>query len=120
MAEWKKPATAFQVLLFAWLLAGTALWMLIVTAPAQSVALDDPLGIDECPGANALQGTSLPYWPWAAGREPRDDPLPRLAVLPPFLAARDSLAGAIFRLQLVRLHPPVGPPCAVFAGQLTG
>ena len=120
MAEWKKPAKAFRVLLFSWLLAATALWMLIATAPAQSVVLDDPLGIDECPGTHALQGTSLPYCPPATGREARTDPLPHLAVLPPFLAAGDSLAGAIFRLQLVRLHPPVGPPCARFAVQLTG
>jgi len=115
MLEGKKPATAFRVLLFAWFLAGMALWILIVTTPAQSFVLDEPLGIDEGTGSHALQGTSLPYWPSATGRELRTDPLPRLVALPPFLATGYSLAGAIFRLQLVRLHPPVGPPCALFA-----
>ncbi len=115
MMEGRKPATAFRVLLFAWFLAGMALWNLFVSAPAQPFAIDEPPGIGEGACPHALQGTSHPCCPFPAGRDPRMASLPHLVALPFALAAGSPLAAAIFRLQLVRLHPPVGPPSPFFA-----
>jgi hypothetical protein len=110
MLKGKKRLTTFHMALLAWLLSGVALWVLLVSAPVESFIIDDTLGIDEGPDSEALQGTSPPFCPFAAGKESTNAPLLRLAKLHPFLAAQDSQAGAIFRLKLVRLHPPVGPP----------
>jgi hypothetical protein len=110
MPEEKKRLTTLNMAFFAWLLAGVALWVLFVPAPVDSFLVDDNLGIDEVPNSQAFQGASPPFWPFAAGVDSRNTILLRLAKPHPFLAAGDSPAGAIFRLKLVRLHPPVGPP----------
>jgi len=111
MPEEKKRLTTPTIAFFAWLLAGVALWVLFVPVPVESFILDDNLGIDEVPGSQAFQGASPPFWPFAADGDSSCAPLPRLARSHPFLAAGNSPAGgAIFRLKLVRLHPPVGPP----------
>ena len=113
MLEGKKRLTTFHMALLAWLLASVALWVLFVPAPVESFIVDDNLGIDEVPESDALQGTSPPFWPFAAGGDSRNALLLRLARPHSFLSAGDSPAGAIFRLKLVRLHPPVGPPSSL-------
>ena len=113
MLAGKKRLTTFPIASFAWLLAGVALWVLFVPAPVESFIIDDNLGIDEVPDSQALQGTPPPFWPLVAGVEGWNAPLHRLVKPHPSLVAGDSPAGAIFRLKLVRLHPPVGPPSSL-------
>jgi len=111
----KKPLTNFDMALFAWFLAGLALWVILVPAPVEAFLVDDPVQIDEGSEPEAFQGASPPCWPSAAEGASRNTPLFGLVRLPASPAAQYSLAGAIFRLKLVRLHPPVGPPRAFFA-----
>lgn len=110
MPEEKKRLTTLNMAFLAWLLAGVALWVFFVPAPVESFILDNNLGIDEVPDSQALQGASPPFWPLATGVDSRNTLLLRSAKPHPFLTAGDLPAGAIFRLKLVRLHPPVGPP----------
>lgn len=116
----KKPLKIFNMALFAWFFAGVALWVFFVAAPVEAFVVDDPVQIDEESGSGAFQGASPPCWPCAAERAPRNTPLPSLVRLPSSPAAENPLAGAIFRLKLVRLHPPVGPPRTFFAEPVTG
>ena len=113
MLKRKHRLTIFHIALLAWFLAGTALWVLLVPAPVESFIFDDALGIDEIPDSEALQGTSPPFCSFAVGRESTNALRLRLVRPHPFLAAGDSPAGAVFRLKLVRLHPPVGPPSSL-------
>jgi len=111
----KKPLTNFDMALFAWFLAGLALWVILLPAPVEAFLVDDPVQIDEGSEPEAFQGASPPCWPSAAESTSRNTPIFGLVRLPASPAAQNSLAGAIFRLKLVRLHPPVGPPRAFFA-----
>lgn len=120
MVGTKKPLTNFEKALFAWFVAGLVLWAIIVPAPVESFVVDDPVQIDEPSESEAFQGASPPCWPCAADRAIRNTPLLDPVRLLSSPAAENSLAGAIFRLKLVRLHPPVGPPRAFFAEPVTG
>jgi hypothetical protein len=111
----KKPLTGFEMALFAWFFAGLVLWVVLVPAPVESFVVDDPTQIEERSESEAFQGASPPCWPCTADRANRNTPLLGLVHLPSSPAAESSLAGAIFRLKLVRLHPPLGPPRAFSA-----
>ena len=116
----KKPLKNFDMALFAWVLAGFALWVILVPAPVEAFVVDDPVQIDEGSGSEAFQGASPPCWPCSVDRASRNTPHLSLVRLPSSPATENSLAGAIFRLKLVRLHPPVGPPRTFFAEPVTG
>ena len=116
----KQPMTNFEMALFKWFLGGLALWVIFVPAPVESFVVDDPVQIDEGSESEAFQGASPPCWPCAADRATRNTPRLSLVRLPSSPVAKDFLAGAIFRLRLVRLHPPVGPPRTFFAEPVTG
>jgi hypothetical protein len=111
----KQPKRNLEMALFKWLLGGLALWVIFVPAPVGAFVVDDPVQIDERSESEAFQGAAPPCWPCAAHRGTWNTPHLSLVRLPSSPAAKDFLAGAIFRLKLVRLHPPVGPPRTFFA-----
>jgi hypothetical protein len=113
MLEDKKRLTTLNIAFFAWLLASLALWVFFFPTPVESFVVDDNLGIDEIPESQAFQASSTPFWPLAVGGDGRNALRLRLAKPHPFLATGNSPTGAIFRLKLVRLHPPVGPPSSL-------
>jgi hypothetical protein len=115
----KKPLTNFDMALFAWFLAGLALWGIFSPVPVEAFVFDDPVQIEEGSESVVFQGASPPCWPCSADSATRNTPLLSLVCLASSPAAENSLAGAIFRLKLVRLHPPVGPPRTFFAEPVT-
>ena len=111
----KQPKRNLEMALFKWLLGGLALWVIILPAPVGSFVIDDPVQIDEGSESEAFVGASPPCWPCSADRGTSNTPRLSLVRLPSSPAPKDFLAGAIFRLRLVRLHPPIGPPRTFFA-----
>jgi hypothetical protein len=120
MVEQKKPLTNFDMVVFAWLLVGLTLWVLFVPAPVQSFVLDETVQLEEGSESEAFQGVSPACWLWASDQANKNEPL--LCPVSPDSSptAEDVLAGILFRLRLVRLHPPVGPPRTFFATPATG
>jgi hypothetical protein len=116
----KKPQKKFEMALFGWLFAGLVFWVSLVPAPAQSFVLEDPIRIDAQPEFEGLEGASPPCWPSTEDRQTGNIHLLNLVRLALVPAAASSLGGAIFRLKLIRLHPPAGPPRIFFAGAVTG
>jgi hypothetical protein len=115
MAGPKQPKRNLEMAIFKWLLGGLALWVIFVPAPVGSFVVDDLVQIDEGSEPEAFQGASPPSWACAAHRGTWNTPHLSLVRLPSSPAAKDFLAGVLFRLKLVRLHPPIGPPRTFFA-----
>ncbi len=110
MVGLKKPLRNFEIALFAWLIGGLAPGVILVPTTVEPLVVDDSVQINEGSQSDALNGASPPSWPCASDRGTWNTPLLSLFRLSSSLAAKDILAGAIFRLRLVRLHPSIGPP----------
>ena len=116
----KKLLRNIEIALSAGIIVGLALWVMLVPAPTGLLADDDSVQIDKAPESESLRGASPPCWPGSADRGTWKAPLPSLVRLPSLPPGKGFLAGAVFRLKLVRLHPSIGPPRAFFVERVVG
>ena len=112
MLKDRKSSLALPLALFGWFIAvGLFVWVFSSHPFAEAFSADEPLQVVDNPDADDLQHPPTHHMSFDQGIETGDN-LSRDHVRPPFACneVENPMGRALFRLKILPLTPPTGPP----------
>ena len=113
-----KPARSFPYLhltLLGSVIAGLVLWVVWSSDLTEPLVFDVSSQVIENPGCDDSQDAYTPSWPYPTVQGTGNRLVHDVVQRPFSPALAWLLSGALFRLKLVLLTPPIGPPRTFFA-----
>jgi len=115
MCRSARSFSALHLTLLGLVVAGVVLWVVSSSGFTELFVFDVSSQVIENPDCDDSQGVYTPSWPYPKVEGTGNSLLSDVVHLPFYTALAFLLIGAVFRLKLVLLTPPIGPPKTFFA-----